>query len=391
MDAPPIDPVALEATLRPFGQSTMLPRGAYVDAGVFAWEDRHFLQGGWMCVGRGEDLADPGDQRAAMAGGAGVLLVRADDGCVHGFANACRHRGHELLRGGEGRHRPIVVCPYHSWSYRLDGTLRGAPGFESLEGFVPADHGLVELPTAEWHGLLFVDASGTAGPFDDHVLGLEGLVAPYEPERLRTARRHHYVVQSNWKILSENYQECYHCTMIHPQLCAVSPPNSGENYRSSGGGAWVGGWMALADGAETMSLDGRSAAAALRAVGAEGRRRVIYVVIFPNVLLSLHPDYVMTHLLTPLAPDRTRVECGWAFAPEDRDRPDFDAGYAVDFWDVTNRQDWAACESVQRGLSSTRHTPGPLSPREDGVYHYVTMVARGYLGLPLGSPVVPAP
>jgi len=171
----------------------------------------------------------------------------------------------------------------------------------------------------------------------------------------------------------------------------VSPPNSGENYRSSGGGAWVGGWMALADDAETMSLDGRSAGSALRAVDAEGRRRVIYIVLFPNVLLSLHPDYVMTHLLTPLGPDRTRVECGWAFAPDDLDRPDFDAAYAVDFWDITNRQDWAACESVQRGLASTGHTPGPLSPREDGVYHYVTMVARGYGGLPLGSPVVPAP
>jgi Rieske 2Fe-2S family protein len=117
---------------------------------------------------------------------------------------------------------------------------------------------------------------------------------------------------------------------------------------------------------------------------------VLYLVLFPNVLLSLHPDYVMTHLLTPLGPDRTRVECAWAFAPEDLDRPGFDPAYAMDFWDVTNGQDWAACESVQRGLSSTDHQPGPLSPREDGVYHYVTMVARGYRGLPLGTPDISA-
>jgi len=361
----------------------MLPREAYVDDDVFTWEERHFLGGGWMCVGWSEDVAEPGDQSAGSAGRAGVFLVRADDGVVRGFANACRHRGHELLPCGQSRRFPIVVCPYHSWSYHLDGSLRGAPGFDVVDGFAAADHGLVELPTVEWHGLLFVDASAGAGPFADHVRGLEDLVAPYEPERLRTACRHDYVVESNWKVLSENYQECYHCGMIHPQLCRVSPPNSGANY-PPGAGAWVGGWMALADGAETMSLDGTTSGTPLRRLDPQARRRVIYVVIFPNVLLSLHPDYVMTHVLTPLAAGRTRVVCGWAFAPEDLDRPGFDPSYAVDFWDITNRQDWAACESVQRGLSSTRHPPGPLSPREDGVYHYVTMVARGYRGLPLG-------
>jgi Rieske 2Fe-2S family protein len=279
----------------------------------------------------------------------------------------------------------MVVCPYHSWSYRLDGSLRVAPGFDVLDGFDVAHYGLVELPTAQWQGLLFVDVSATAGPLADHVRGLDALVAPYQPERLRSAGRHDYVVQANWKILSENYQECYHCPTIHPELCRVSPPNSGANYPTSGGGAWVGGWMALHDEADTMSLDGRSAATALPGLDADGRRRVLYLVLFPNVLLSLHPDYVMTHILTPLGPDRTRVECTWAFDPEDLARLSFDPAYAIDFWDITNRQDWAACESVQRGLSSTQHPAGPLSPREDGVYHYVTMVARGYRRLPLGT------
>ena len=113
----------------------------------------------------------------------------------------------------------------------------------------------------------------------------------------------------------------------------------------------------------------------------------LYLVLFPNVLLSLHPDYVMTHILTPLGPDRTAGRnARWAFAPEDSARLAFDPAYAIDFWDITNRQDWAACESVQRGLPRpTQHPAGPLSPREDGVYHYVTMVARGYRGLPLGT------
>jgi Rieske 2Fe-2S family protein len=110
---------------------------------------------------------------------------------------------------------------------------------------------------------------------------------------------------------------------------------------------------------------------------------VAYLVLFPNVLLSLHPDYVMTHVLTPLGPDATRVRCTWSFSPEDLERPAFDPSYAVDFWDLTNRQDWVACESVQRGLASEYWAPGPLSPAEDGVYQFVTMVARGDMGMPL--------
>jgi Rieske 2Fe-2S family protein len=129
----------------------------------------------------------------------------------------------------------------------------------------------------------------------------------------------------------------------------------------------------------------------LRGLDDTGLRTVIYVNIFPNVLLSLHPDYVMTHRLTPLAADRTMIECTWAFAPEAVAAAGFDPGYAVEFWDITNQQDWRACESVQRGLSSPRAQSGPLSPDEDAVYQFVTMVARGYLGQPAWNPGPKAP
>jgi Rieske 2Fe-2S family protein len=148
--------------------------------------------------------------------------------------------------------------------------------------------------------------------------------------------------------------------------------------------------MELRDGMATMSLDGTSHGVPLRGLDAEGLRSVIYVNIFPNVLLSLHPDYVMVHRLVPLAADRTRIECTWAFAPESLARPGFDPGYAVEFWDIVNRQDWRACESVQRGLSSPHAVPGPLSPEEDAVYQFVTMVARGYQGHPAWNPGLPA-
>jgi Rieske 2Fe-2S family protein len=387
--AAPIDAAGLADALRPFGASRMLPRAAYVDPAVFAWEQQHFFGGGWNCAGYSAQVANPGDQRAEPTGQGSVLLARGDDRVLRAFANTCRHRGHELLPCGAVAQRSAIVCPYHSWTYSLAGGLRAAAGFKGRGGFDAGQWGLAGLPVAEWHGLIFVDGSGQAGPIADSLRELDELVAPYEPERLVIAGQHTYDAAANWKILTENYHECYHCPMIHPELCRVSPPKSGENYPPQD--AWVGGWMDLRDGMATMSLDGTSLGAPLRGLDAAGLRTVIYLNVFPNVLLSLHPDYVMTHRLVPLAVDRTRIECSWAFAPEALEKPGFDPGYAVDFWDITHRQDWGACESVQRGLSSDHAQPGPLSPDEDAVYQFVTMVARGYQGQSAWSPGAKAP
>ena len=228
---------------------------------------------------------------------------------LHAFANTCRHRGHELLPCGASAQHKVIICPYHSWTYGLNGDLRAAAGFKNRPGFVTAEWGLAELPVTEWHGLVFVDESGKAGPLADCLGSLDEHVAPYEMERLVVAGQHDYDAAANWKILTENYHECYHCPSIHPQLCKVSPPKSGENY--SAPGIWVGGWMDLRDGMATMSLDGASSGVPLRGLDATGLRTVIYVGIFPNLLLSLHPDYVMVHRMIPLAPNRTKIECTW--------------------------------------------------------------------------------
>jgi Rieske 2Fe-2S family protein len=384
----PLDPAAVAQSLLPFGESRMLPRAAYVDPAVFAWEQRHMFGGGWMCAGRSAQIPGPGDMCAEPAGAGGVLLTRADDGAVHAFANSCRHRGHELLPCGAATQQRVIICPYHSWTYNLDGSLRAAAGFKNRPGFVTAEWGLAELPVTEWHGLIFVDGSGSAAPLADSLGTLDEIFAPYEMERLVAAGQHDYDAAANWKILAENYHECYHCPVIHPELCKVSPPKSGENYSSPG--TWVGGWMDLREGMATMSLDGTSHGVPLRKLDSSGLRTVIYVNIFPNLLVSLHPDYVMVHRLVPLAADRTQIECTWWFAPEAVARPGFDAGYATEFWDITNRQDWQACESVQRGLSSPHAVPGPLSAEEDAVYQFVTMVARGYQGERVWNPGITA-
>ncbi len=376
--APPFDPVDLEPALQPFGQSRMLPRDAYTSPRVFAFEQERFFAGSWTCVGREGDLEATGAQRAVRVGGAGVLLVRGADGRARAFANTCRHRGHELLGVGEQTSRRTVLCPYHAWTYDLDGSLRAAPGFRDHTEFRPGEHGLVELPLESLHGFLFVNGSGDAPPFAEHVGALDALVAPYQPARLVPLASHAYDLACNWKVVLENYHECYHCPLIHPELCQVSPPASGDNFELDG--AWVGGTMDLKDHAVTMSLDGHSDGVPIPGLDAERLRTVAYLGLFPNLLLSLHPDYVMTHLVEPLGPDLSHVVCTWYFPPEATERPGFDPAYAVEFWDRTNRQDWAACESVQRGMASPHFQPGPLAPAEDAVYHVVTMIARAYLG-----------
>ena len=374
----PLDPDDLALALKPFGSSRMLPKAAYVDADVLAWEREHIFSG-WVCVGRASDVPNLRSMKAFDLGESGVLVVRGDDGVLRAFENVCRHRGHELLPcGGTTADQRAIVCPYHAWTYDLDGSLRGAPGFQRHGDFDRSEFGLFAMPVQDWHGWLFLDPSGAAGSFATHVGDLEDIVTRYDAETLQTLVTHTYDVAANWKVIVENYQECYHCSMIHPELCRVSPPTSGENISTKG--SWVGGWMELREGAVTMSLDGKSSGAVIARLDEEEQHTVMYVAVLPNLLISLHPDYVMTHLLSPITPDLTRVSCSWAFPRAATEAEGFDPAYAVDFWDLTNRQDWSACESVQRGIKAPSYVPGPLAPQEDGVYQFVSLIARLYSG-----------
>ncbi|MBV9832479.1 MAG: Rieske 2Fe-2S domain-containing protein, partial [Marmoricola sp.] len=293
------------------------------------------------------------------------------------FPNTCRHRGHELLPEGDTSSRRSIQCPYHAWTYDLAGSLIGAPGFREDPTFEFGAHGLAELPVRVWHGWVFAHALHPLGDpavpsFEQHLGDIAGLLAPYDAGALVLTDRHTYEVAANWKVIAENYHECYHCPLIHPELCEVTPPDSGVNYRLPG--AWIGGSMDLREGTATMSLTGALAAAPLP--GAPSRV-VEYLHLLPNLLVSAHPDYVMTHRMVPLAPGRTWVECSWYVLPApDGSAPS--ASAAVEFWDITNRQDWAACESVQRGLASPHFVPGPFAPKEDAVAQLVEKIGRAY-------------
>jgi Rieske 2Fe-2S family protein len=227
------------------------------------------------------------------------------------------------------------------------------------------------------HGWAFVRRDTDGIGFEEQFGNLAVHLAPYDPARLVVGARTSYELRTNWKIVHENYQECYHCSEIHPALCRVTPPDSGWSIEIRG--AYVAGPMELVPGAETMSMDGRSGGAPISWLPAELRRQVGYFGVFPNLLISTLPDYVLTHRLEPIAPDRTYVECEWLFPPEALERPGFDPSYAVEFWGVTNREDWAACESLQRAAGSRGYRPGPLSwGWEAGVYAWTAMIASAY-------------
>ena len=278
---------------------------------------------------------------------------------LRAFANVCRHRGHELVPAV--RRANGIVCPYHGWNYRARRSLRNAPGgFRDVEGFDKSQFGLVELTS--WSGTAGCSSTRAARAGRSSSTRRAGAGRrELPPEDLVTVAPHSYELETNWKIIVENYQECYHCPSIHPELCRVSPPQSGENLEPDG--EWMGGWMDLMrrrrDHVARRQQRRRRDPRADRRRDAHGdvRRGV------PQPAISLHPDYVMTHTLRRSPPDRTYVECSWAFPREVAERPGFDPSYAVDFWDLTNRQDWAACESVQRGLDLPARLPGPAGAR----------------------------
>jgi Rieske 2Fe-2S family protein len=368
-----LDIAEIERTCAPLERATMLPGMAFTDAGVLEWERANLFHGGWICAGHAERVAQRGQYVQLDAGGESVLVIGDDDGLPRAFRNTCRHRGAKLVDAPEGRLRRLQ-CPYHAWSYGFDGALRNAPFTDGLVAFDPGCFGLHELRLAVVEGLVLLDLSGEAPAPHEHVGDLAAHLAAYRLGELKRARRIVYDVAANWKAIAENYSECLHCPGVHPELNRLSHYLSGKAF--AGAGRWCGGSMTLADGVETMAVDGGHGRKPIAGVD---RRSILYFLIFPNALVSLHPDYVMLHTLWPKAPDRTEVVCEWFFEPEAIAEPGFDPSDAVDFWDQVNREDWRVCALTQQGMQSRAFVPGRYTTQEGDVHAFDVMVAERYL------------
>ena len=344
------------------GAHTM-SREYYTSLDVLNQERERIFVRYWNCVGRASQIARPGDYIVRTVAGESLIIVRDRDGEARAFFNVCRHRGTQICRETSGRFSETIQCPYHAWTYTTDGRLIGAPHMQEVEGFDKRHFPLHAAAIAECEGFLFVNIDERPQAFVEwfdpmmHRLSRVGLA------ELEVGHSVRYEVDANWKLVFQNYSECLHCPMIHPELSLKLPYQSGANDLIDG--PFLGGYMEIGPPHESATLSGRACGRFLNSRLPEpDRRRAYYYTLMPNLMLSIHPDYVNYYLLTPDGVDRTIVESEWLFSPDNKTNPDFNPADAIAFWDVTNRQDWDIVARSQRGIGSRRYTPGPYSPRE---------------------------
>jgi Rieske 2Fe-2S family protein len=344
-----------------------LPRQLYVDPTAWERERERVLLREWTCVGRVADLGLHEPERVAVFEvlGESLVLTSGSDGALHAAYNVCRHRGSQLYPIEPGSAAQLcgaksIRCPYHSWTYALDGSLLRAPHTEEGE-IEPAEFGLHPVGIEAWSGFVFVHPTpAEAEPLTESVSRATRTLAHYDLPSLVTGLTLTYAVAANWKIVAENYNECYHCGPVHPELSRLVPSFAGGGR----GLDWDHG-IPHREGAWTFTMSGTTDRAPLPGLDDDERTRHKGELIYPNLMLSCSADHVAAFTLRPVAVDRTAIECRLLFHPSEVARPTFDPSDAGDFWDMVNRQDWAICESVQRGMSSRAYTHGWFAPMED--------------------------
>ena len=331
-----------------------LDRACYLSPEFFERERLGIFSREWVYVGRIPDA--PGSYRVVDVAGESILIVRGEDG-LSGFYNLCRHRGCQLVLGeGEssGHFATAIRCPYHSWTYAFDGTLKHAPFLDE-----PCDLPLHRVGVDTWDGFVFVcleprqTLAEQLGPIPERV-------QRYPIAELQIARTLVYDVAANWKVILENYNECYHCAGVHPELCAIVPA---FKYRGGSDLDWDRG-IPHAPGAWTFTKTGTTNRAPFPGLDADEQTRHKGELIYPNFMCSLSAEHVATFRLQPMSAERTVITFECLFYPDAIAAPDFDPSDAVDFWDLVNRQDWTICEGVQRGMHARPFESGFYAPME---------------------------
>jgi glycine betaine catabolism A len=355
------------------GLEPTLPSSWYRSPEVFALEKEHIFCHEWLCVAREEELAQPGSWRVLELLGESILLLRNRSGQLRAFYNVCRHRGARLCRapagpntlavrlpGGIGAGR--ITCPYHQWTYDFDGHLVAAPHLTGTNDFDPGLFSLYPVALECWGGFVFLNLARTTPiPFAAQLGAVPARTARYPLAQLRIGQTLRYEVAANWKVICENYNECYHCGGVHPELCEVVPA-----FREKGGAGldWERG-VPHRPGAYTFTTSGTSRRRPFPTLNADERERHKGELVYPNLFLSLACDHAAVFILEPQSPTHTRIVCHFLFEPYELAKPDFDARDSTEFWDLVNRQDWAICEAVQAGISTRVHERGYYAPMED--------------------------
>ncbi len=339
-----------------------LPKAMYVDESTWLAEREAVLFGEWFCVGRRDALGLTEPSRVAVVDvvGESVLVSSDDQGTLHAAYNVCRHRGSQLLPPDQAEACAVgaLRCPYHSWTYGLDGRLLKSPHTEVDD---PESFSLHPVGVAGWGGFVFVHLTpAQAQPLEHAVARAGTTLANYGLADLAVGATLTYDVAANYKVILENYNECYHCGPVHPELCRLVPAFAGGGT----GLDWDNG-IPHREGAWTFTMTGTTTRAPLPGLDEHERTRHKGDLVYPNLMVSASADHVAAFVLLPQATDRTRVVCSLLFAAGEVAAPAFDPSDAGDLWDLVNKQDWAICESVQRGMSSRAYRHGWFAPMED--------------------------
>lgn len=352
-----------------------LERSFYFSPEIFARERERIFYREWFCAGRCDQLPKRGDYLLCDVAGEEIIVVRATDGSLRAHYNLCRHRGSRLVIAAQDQVIPAcgpepagnlastIRCPYHSWTYTLEGALRTAPYLQEA-GLEKDAFSLHSAGIDSWGGFFFLKLGAPerepGQTLADQLGAIPERVRRYPLDRLRIARRLTYDVAANWKVILENYNECYHCAGVHPELCDIVPA-----FRKDGGSEldWDRG-IPHKNGAFTFSLTGKTDRAPFPGLDDDEKVRHKGELIYPNLMLSLAADHAAAFTLWPRSPQETTILCDFLFHPDEMTKLNFDPSDAVEFWDLVNRQDWRICESVQRGMGSRMFQHGFYAPME---------------------------
>ena len=353
-----------------------LPAGWYHDPAQYATELENIFYRNWLYLCHASTFRNIGDFRQFTIGNRRVLLVRSAADTVSGYYNACRHRGALLCRERAGRlSGRLIVCPYHQWSYALDGTLVATSSQAEPAGFDRSGFSLLPVRVRVWRGGVFVSLAKDPPDISESFARGGDRISNWPMESLVVGHLWTKTVRCNWKLFWENFNECLHCPNIHPELCDLVPiygrritqardAVDWQDHRHDPSPEYSGG---LRPGADTWSMDGRALEHRFSGLDDEETKRgQSYFVSLPSVYIAAHVDYMRTVRVSPLGPEQTELEVEWLFSPQAlADNPDLDN--ITSFAKRVITQDADASELNQAGIRSLGDTAGVLMPEE----HYV--------------------
>jgi glycine betaine catabolism A len=352
----------------------------YTSLDVYAEEQERIWWGDWVCVGRTEEVAEPGDYVVRDMAGESIFIVRNQEGRLGAFYNVCSHRGTKFLDDDTaGNVRKAFRCPYHAWTYDLNGQLLGTPNVKGDEFFDRSQYPLHAIAVGDYAGFMFVNLSKEPRPLMEALTdGAESITMfeRFKMDELRIGVRLVYEVEANWKIIVENYNECLHCPQIHPELVSVIPLFRfgevwDEEIRDDGN--------RMVEGATSFTRTGKSELPKFPGLLPDDYEMYYGSYEFPNLMLNLHPDCAMYYVGYPKGPNHTTVVSEFLFRPETIAGPNFKPEPTVELWDLISRQDWEVCSRAQTGVGSRAFTRG-VFPRQDRFLYWFNEEYRQMMG-----------